>query len=104
MDQLTDQMGDAKIRDVESIVDDMKKNNMHWAIWTGDNAPILLQHEKCGHADEVILELYWKNGKASDIHEIRCRCIYNIWWKRTSHNYIKVNNVIVGEVLCLFSD
>ena len=104
MDQLTLQMGNMKMGNIKSLVGDMKKNNQHWVLWQGDEAPLFLLKEKCAPFDEVVLELYWKTGYASDIHEIRHRDGCGRWWKRTNHKYIKINGTTVGEVLCLFND
>lgn len=106
MDQLEsrlDQLNVDSAASLESLVSEMKKNKQHWVLWPGDEVPMFFQQEKkCNPADEVIFELYWKNGWASDIHEIRCREGYGVWWKHTAHKYIKVRNIIVGEALYLF--
>jgi hypothetical protein len=100
MDELVLLINNVEINSIESLVAKMKKERAHWILWPGDEAPCFIGVDMPCPYGEVIFELYWKNGWASDIHKIRCRTEH--WWKSTNHSYVKVEGKIIGEVLCLY--
>ena len=109
-----DMMKSTKIQEnitLETLVSNMTQKGEHWKLWNYDEAPncVLLDKSCAGFNKscvwgEIVIELYWKNGYASDIIDILSRKKHNAhWWSRYLHKKIIINNKPTGELLMLFA-
>jgi hypothetical protein len=107
MDDITEMLEETKITttlSISQLVNTMTVEAKHWILWEADDAPLCTKLEKIKSGDEIVIELYWKNGLAADIIDILSHELTGTnWWSRHRRHQIIIGDDTVGEILMLFS-